>query len=396
VNMSYTDTFLEYYRTVVTQLNRSHIDLAVELLAKVRRDNGRVFVLGLGGSAANASHMVNDLRKIDHIEAYAPTDNVAEFSARANDDGWSEIFMGWLSASKFNEKDALLVLSVGGGNQTTSFPLVRAMSWAHSIKARIIAIVGRDGGAAAKLADVCILVPGTPIDFITPMVESAQVLVCHILATHPTLTEPLKLSALEYKRATQGPWNVVGDKVTVDFSGGAFEARLSSFRFTPDPSPFRQSIPKAVFLDRDGTLVKLVRLQDSNPAVLQHFPDGSNRGPRRLAELEIMPGAKEACKALKAAGYRLVMVTNQPDIARHLTTKSQQKHINAVVRDMLGLDAVEMCPHDDRANCDCRKPKPGLLQRAAARMGTASGTLKQAGRLAVTWFGWKAGSRWMR
>lgn len=184
-------SFLEEVREIASRLDVEAIEKVAALLVDVRERSGRLFVIGVGGSAANASHAVNDFRKIAAIEAYAPTDNVAELTARINDEGWQTAFVGWLRTSRLNSRDAVLVLSVGGGNleRNVSPNIVAALDYAKSMGAAIIGIVGRDGGYAAKVADVCILIPVVQADRITPHTEAFQAVVWHLLVSHPALQQ---------------------------------------------------------------------------------------------------------------------------------------------------------------------------------------------------------------
>ncbi len=161
----------------------------MELLAAVRERGGRLFILGVGGSAANASHAVNDFRKIAGLECYAPTDNVSELTARTNDEGWSTVFAEWLKGSRLNEKDALLILSVGGGNleKNVSPNLVAALQLAKERGASVLGIVGRDGGYTAKVADVAIIIPTVNPNNTTPHSEAFQAVVWHLFVSHPKL-----------------------------------------------------------------------------------------------------------------------------------------------------------------------------------------------------------------
>lgn len=171
------------------KINLKEIEDVINLLTYLKKNSGRLFIVGVGGSAANSSHAVNDFRKISHIEAYAPTDNVAELTARINDDGWETIFVNWLKVSKLNSKDAILVLSVGGGNlkKNISTNIVEALKYAKTVKASVIGIVSRDGGYTKKVADVCIMVPVIKDDFITPFAESFQALLWHLIVSSPQL-----------------------------------------------------------------------------------------------------------------------------------------------------------------------------------------------------------------
>jgi D-sedoheptulose 7-phosphate isomerase len=161
------------------------------LLAEVRESGGRLFILGVGGSAANASHAVNDFRKIVGLEAYAPTDNVSELTARTNDEGWATVFEAWLRGSRLRAADAVLVFSVGGGNleKNVSPNLVAALGYAKSVGARILGIVGRDGGFTAQVADVCIIIPTVNPTHTTPHSEAFQAVVWHLLVSHPDLKQ---------------------------------------------------------------------------------------------------------------------------------------------------------------------------------------------------------------
>jgi D-sedoheptulose 7-phosphate isomerase len=187
--VSFAAGYLAEAARILAQLDVAAIDRMAALLAEVRDARGRVFVLGVGGSAANASHLVNDLRKLAELEAYAPTDNVAELTARTNDEGWSRVFAGWLAVSRLGASDALLVLSVGGGSvePPVSPNLVEAIRAAKQVGARVCGIVGRDGGYTAREADVCVVVPTVNAAHVTPHTESFQSVVAHLLVSHPAL-----------------------------------------------------------------------------------------------------------------------------------------------------------------------------------------------------------------
>jgi D-sedoheptulose 7-phosphate isomerase len=187
--MSYSEQHLQETAQLVGQIDPALCEQAVELLATVRADGGRLFILGVGGSAANASHAVNDFRKIAGLECYAPTDNVSELTARTNDDGWASVFVEWLKGSRLNERDALLVLSVGGGNleKNVSPNLVTALQLAKRRGAKVVGIVGRDGGYTAQVADVVICIPTVNPSNVTPHTESFQAVVWHLLVSHPKL-----------------------------------------------------------------------------------------------------------------------------------------------------------------------------------------------------------------
>jgi D-sedoheptulose 7-phosphate isomerase len=187
--MSYSDQHLREAAEIVSKIDPAVCEKAVELLAAVRKQGGRLFVLGVGGSAANASHAVNDFRKLACIESYAPTDNVSELTARTNDDGWSSVFTEWLKGSRLNEKDAILVLSVGGGDleRNVSPNLVSALQLARERGSAILGIVGRDGGYTARIADVVILIPTVNRATVTPHTEAFQALIWHLWISHPVL-----------------------------------------------------------------------------------------------------------------------------------------------------------------------------------------------------------------
>lgn len=187
--MSYTEQYLEESAQILARLDRKAIDRLVDALVDLRNREGRLFILGVGGSAANASHAVNDFRKIAGIEAYAPSDNVSELTARVNDDGWATAYVNWLKVSRLCEKDMLLVFSVGGGDlaRNISPNLVRALEYAREIKAPIGGIVGRDGGYTAQVAGACVIVPTVNSATVTPHSEAFQMVVSHLLVSHPSL-----------------------------------------------------------------------------------------------------------------------------------------------------------------------------------------------------------------
>ncbi len=187
--MSFVQQYLEETHQVVSGLDAASLEKCVEELARVREGGGRLFILGVGGSAANASHAVNDFRKICGFEAYAPTDNVSELTARTNDEGWSTVLSEWLKGSRLGSKDGLLIFSVGGGNleKNVSPNLVTAVQLAKQVGARIIGIVGRDGGYTAKEASACVIVPTVNPDHVTPHSEAFQAVVWHLFVSHPKL-----------------------------------------------------------------------------------------------------------------------------------------------------------------------------------------------------------------
>jgi D-sedoheptulose 7-phosphate isomerase len=192
--------YLEEVREVAARIDRAAVDRLVELLVGVRAGGGRLFVLGVGGSAGNASHAVNDFRKIAAFEAYTPTDNVSELTARINDDGWETSFVRWLQGSRLSSRDAVLVFSVGGGDveRGVSLNLVRALEYARTVGARIGGIVGRDGGYTARVADACVIVPTIRAETVTVHSESFQAVIWHLLVSDPRLqAAPMKWESLE-------------------------------------------------------------------------------------------------------------------------------------------------------------------------------------------------------
>jgi D-sedoheptulose 7-phosphate isomerase len=189
MSTSYAAQHLRETAEVVAQLDPDLCERAVEVLATIRERGGRLFILGVGGSAANASHAVNDFRKIAGLECYAPTDNVSELTARTNDEGWASVFAEWLKGSRLNERDGLLIFSVGGGNleKNVSPNLVAALQLAKERGSAIIGIVGRDGGYTAQVADVTILIPTVNPENTTPHAEAFQAVVWHLFVSHPRL-----------------------------------------------------------------------------------------------------------------------------------------------------------------------------------------------------------------
>jgi D-sedoheptulose 7-phosphate isomerase len=187
--MSFARAYLAEAVQVIERLDVAAVDAVVGLLVDTRARGGRLFILGVGGSAANASHAVNDFRKIAGVEAYAPTDNVSELTARTNDDGWASVFEGWLRVSRLGPDDLILVFSVGGGNaeKNVSPNLIAALRHAKTVGARVAGIVGRDGGYTAKVADACVIVPTVNPDHVTPHTEAFQAVIWHLLVSDPRL-----------------------------------------------------------------------------------------------------------------------------------------------------------------------------------------------------------------
>ena len=187
--MTYIEKFIGQTAQVLQQLDQKSVERVLNLLIAVKARAGRIFFLGVGGGAGHASHAVNDFRKIAGIEAYSPTDNVSELTARVNDDGWETSFANWLRGSRLNPRDMVFVFSVGGGDlqRNISANLVRALQYAKEVGAAICGIVGRDGGFTAQVADACVLVPVVDPETVTPHTEGFQALVWHLLVSHPHL-----------------------------------------------------------------------------------------------------------------------------------------------------------------------------------------------------------------
>jgi len=187
--MTFTQQYLAETEKVVAGLDATAIKKVVHELAGIRERSGRLFILGVGGSAANASHAVNDFRKICGFEAYAPTDNVSELTARTNDDGWATVLSEWLKGSRLGAKDGLLIFSVGGGNleKNVSPNLVSAIQLAKSVGASVLGVVGRDGGYTAKEANACVIVPTVNPEHVTPHSEAFQAVIWHLFVSHPKL-----------------------------------------------------------------------------------------------------------------------------------------------------------------------------------------------------------------
>ncbi|MFA5909007.1 MAG: SIS domain-containing protein [Vicinamibacterales bacterium] len=198
--MTYTEQHLKETAAIVAQLDVAAIEALAVALAGVRTRGGRVFFLGVGGSAANCSHAVNDFRKLAAFEAYAPTDNVSELTARTNDEGWDTTFAAWLRGSRLTTQDAVFVMSVGGGSveRNVSPNLVRALEHARTVGAAILGIVGRDGGFTAKVADAVVVVPTVNSENVTPHSEAFQAVIWHLLVSHPALkVGPTKWESLK-------------------------------------------------------------------------------------------------------------------------------------------------------------------------------------------------------
>jgi D-sedoheptulose 7-phosphate isomerase len=313
---TFAQRFLAEAKEVIDRLDAASIEGAASLLSQTRAAGGRMFILGVGGGAANASHAVNDFRKIAGIEAYAPTDNVSELTARVNDEGWATVFEAWLRGSRLRANDLVLVFSVGGGDleSNVSPNLVAALQYAKAVGAKILGIVGRDGGHTAKVADVCIIIPTVNPAHITPHTEAFQAIVWHLLVSHPAVKQQ------------QTKWE--------------------------STAPVSGQLRPAVFLDRDGVINRAV-VRDGKP-----FP------PSRLNQLEILPDVASSLRDLKAQGFALYVITNQPDVARGNQTREGIEAMHRALASALPIDGIFVCYHDDGDHCTCRKPLPGLLFEA--------------------------------
>ena len=187
--MVYTNEYLSEVKLIVDRIDTEAIERMIDLIVEIRKNNGRLFFLGVGGGAGNASHAVNDFRKIAGIESYSPCDNVSELTARTNDDGWEKVFIEWLKGSRLNKNDGVFVFSVGGGNveKNISANLVRALEYAQIVGAKILGIVGRDGGYTGRVADACVIVPPVNPNTVTPHTEAFQGVIWHLIVSHPKM-----------------------------------------------------------------------------------------------------------------------------------------------------------------------------------------------------------------
>ena len=187
--MDFINKHLNETIEICENIDKSSIDRVIGILEKIKLNQGRIFFLGVGGSAANATHAVNDFRKLAAIESYSPSDNVAELTARTNDEGWESVFSEWLKVSKLSDKDCIFILSVGGGNaeKNVSVNLCNAIDYAKTVKSKVVGIVGRDGGYAAKHADAIVIVPTVNENAVTPHAESFQGILWHLMVSHPKI-----------------------------------------------------------------------------------------------------------------------------------------------------------------------------------------------------------------
>ncbi len=187
--MNYIDNYLDEAKKIIDSVDKDAINKVVTLLNSVRENDGRLFILGVGGGAGHASHAVNDFRKICGIEAYTPTDNVSELTARVNDDGWETAYVNWLKISKLNKYDMIFVFSVGGGNseKNISLNIIKSLQLAKDVGAKVCGVVGRDGGYTAQIADACVIIPSFNKETITPQTEGFQAVIWHLIVSHPNL-----------------------------------------------------------------------------------------------------------------------------------------------------------------------------------------------------------------
>lgn len=185
----YISSYLDEVKQIAGKVDKTKIEDMIKILLQVREKNGRLFIIGVGGSAGSCTHAVNDFRKIVGIESYAPTDNVSELTARVNDDGWETVFVKWLMTSKLNSNDCIMVFSVGGGNEekNISANIVQALKLAKKVGAKVIGIVGRDGGYTGKVADACVIIPTVNNDTVTPHAEAFQGNIWHLIVSHPAM-----------------------------------------------------------------------------------------------------------------------------------------------------------------------------------------------------------------
>lgn len=203
--MEHVEKYLQMASRIIDKVDRSQVTRMIEVLKGIKKDHGRIFFLGVGGSAANASHAVNDFRKICGFEAYTPVDNVPELTARTNDDGWETVFVNWLIQSRLRSADAIFVFSVGGGDldKNVSPNIVRAIQYAKEVKAKVLGIVGRNGGYTALHADACVVIPPLDNMTITPHTEAFQAVIWHLLVSHPEM----KQNEMKWESVAKGEKN---------------------------------------------------------------------------------------------------------------------------------------------------------------------------------------------
>jgi D-sedoheptulose 7-phosphate isomerase len=314
----YIQTYLDETKQIADSIDRNAIHQTIEILKDVRDKNGRLFILGIGGSAANASHAVNDFRKICRIETYTPVDNVAELTAWTNDNHFDVIFKHWLEGSQLREEDAVMVLSVGGGSESASLNIVRALEYAKLVGARTLGIVSRDGGMTKKIADSAILVPVVHDDRITPHAEGWQGVVWHLIVN-------------------------------------ALDAHHNTAPYGWHPTKHR-----AVFIDRDGVVNEPI------PRPRSKYKDPT--APWRFKELSVYDHVEKALALLKKKGFLTILVTNQPDVRHGNMKEGEFIKIKREI-EKLPFDDIYICEHASSDGCVCRKPRPGMLLNAHSKWG---------------------------
>lgn len=320
LTISHSQKYLAETTEIAATIDHEAIERIVAELEQLRARGGRLFLLGVGGSAANCSHAVNDFRKLADIEAYTPIDNVSELTARTNDEGWDTVFDSWLKTSHACGKDAVFVLSVGGGDEErkVSVNIVRALDEAKRRGLKIYGIVGRREGYTKRVGDEVVVVPAVDPAHLTPHAEAFQAVIWHCIVFHPRLN------------VHRGKWETITKAARPELS-----------------------MRRAVFLDRDGVV---------NKAIIR---DGRVYAPTSMKEVEVLPGAVDAVQKLRQAGFCVIVVTNQPDVATGTVTREVVEEMHRHLCSFLAIDGIKACYHRDEDGCGCRKPKPGLLLEAA-------------------------------
>jgi D-sedoheptulose 7-phosphate isomerase len=316
--LSHAEEYFAETGQISERIDYEMIERIAEGLADLRARGGRLFLLGVGGSAANCSHAVNDFRKLCGIEAYTPVDNVAELTARTNDEGWETVFAAWLRVSRASNNDAIFVFSVGGGSAANniSVNIVRAVDEAKRKGLRIYGVVGRDGGYTKQMGDAVLVIPTVNPQRVTPHTEAFHAVAWHCLVSHPKL----QLSDTKWESA-----------VAVQ--------------------PITEK--RAVFVDRDGVI---------NRAIVRN---GVPYPPTSLGEFEILPGVAEAILQLKNAGFAVIVATNQPDVAKGIQRREVIEAMHSSLMKELAVDEIKVCWDLDSAEGTSYKPKPGMLLAAA-------------------------------
>ena len=332
---AYVARYLGECARIPGMLDIKQIRRMSDTLEGIRERHGRLFIVGVGGGAGNATHAVNDFRKIAGIEAYTPTDNVSELTARINDDGWESAFANWLKGSNLNSKDGVLVFSVGGGDaeKKVSVNLVRALEYAKEVGASVMGIVGRDGGYTAKVADACVIIPVVSADTVTPHTEAFQAVIWHMIVSSP---------GMKRNRDEVGKHKVTGEKMS-----------------------------KAVFLDRDGVVTKLV----------MNRATGDYEAPKRVEGLELLPNVASCLRKIQESGRSLFLVSNQPDYAKGKTTLEMLDAIHEEMHRILVSEGIRFTEYYYSSAppqgivpgysyaCECRKPEPFFILKARDEYG---------------------------